>query len=392
MKPRHYLIIVHPSGGYLYPYIAIGQMLQRHYQKVSFIGDDQMGGLFELNGLPFYPVSNNLSEHPFLHIGSWYDPQTNVEQINVFQQLIPIIQPDVLVSSPLSISTMICAESFHLPRIIIGFATFLYPGLGGQDLDKFWRIKDMTNYLNKVLEQFGQAPKSMEQAQPLFLGDLFFQRSIPELEVPLPTSVHFSGLAWYNSPFYKNVLLEQFIEKQIQLGKTVVYLQIGRLFDSRQHWQLFLENFANVPYCFVADIGRADYLDASISVPDNFFLHSFIPISAIKDVVKVVVTTGQSTSFLGAIYYQLPNIVLPYSEDGKEIGSKVEKMGIGKVIRATTELQPHSFSQMLQEAINDVEISKKLLLYKQKYLAIANETTLIESFKKVATSKKMVHI
>jgi len=128
-------------------------------------------------------------------------------------------------------------------------------------------------------------------------------------------------------------------------------------------WGQLLTSFAELPYRFLVDVGRADYLAQPHQIPANLFLAPFIPLGKYADVVALVLCTAQSTSVISAILHGKPIVSLPHSDDAKELTVKIEAYQIGRrLTQVSTAALRECFDEVQQSPYRD-----NVLAYRQLF-------------------------
>lgn len=327
---KKFLVAPLSSFGYLFPAIKLAHLLMARGDDVRFLTSIRYEPLLRLYGIPTFGISNNRSEHPFLHPPLWYDDPFLEDVAAVFDQVVNYFRPDAIISTPLTLPAFISAERHAIPLIVIGFSEYLFPALGEQHAGKAWRLGQFTGFYNKARARLHLLPvPASAEATPL-IGDRYLIRNIPELDdarVLPPQVAYVGGLYW--EPEYHNPALARFLAAG---DEPVVYVQLGRLFADGVVWGQLLTIFEQLPYRFLVDVGRADYLAHTARLPANLFLAPFIPLGKYATAVRLVLCTAQSTAVIGAILHGKPIVSLPHSDDAKELTLKIEAHQIGRRI------------------------------------------------------------
>ncbi len=376
---RKYLFIPLTSFGYLFPAIKIAHILQERGEDVLFATTIRYVDLLNLNGIPSVGILNQASGEPFLFPGTWYcDPYLS-NTVDTFSKIIESYRPDVIVSNPLGLSAMLVAEKYEIPFINIGFCEYLYPGIGEENPTKEWRIKEFTGFYNQNRAKLSLPPIPVSPENSPLIGDKYLIRNIPSLDEPreLPPMVsHVGALYW--EPAYKNPRLNRFIRDSKGQQRPIVYLQIGRLFGDTLFWDQLLNVIKELPYHFVADFGRADYLQNMQEFPNNLFGSPFIPLGHISSDVDFVICSAQSTSVVSAITHGKPILSIPHSADGHEFTQKIESKKIGLGIMDKSNVH-RDYMMYCFEQMQSLEILQHVAYYQQQFQAYEQEERLIEA-------------
>lgn len=305
-------------------------MLMEKGDDVLFATTIRYDDILKFNGIPSVGILNQANDNPFLFPGTWYcDPHLN-NTVNTLGQIVDSYKPDAIISNPLGIAAMIIAEKYSIPFVNVGFSEYLYPGIGEVNKTKQWRINEISSHYNANRSKLFLPPIAVSEKDSPLIGEAYFIRNIPELDDvrELPSQVSYAG-GLYWEPHYQSPRLNRFINWAKSEHRPVVYVQIGRLFGEAPFWKSLLNVFQDLPYAFIADLGRADYLHQNDVLPKNVFGSPFIPIGAIQEDIEFVICSAQSTSLISAIIHGKPILSIPHSADAYEFTSKIKEKNIG---------------------------------------------------------------
>ena len=347
---KKYLFIPLSGYGTLFPAIKLAHILQAQGESVSFAIAAEYSKLLEINGLNGIEIRNQSRPYPFLSTSHWYSDSNIVDEVKVLGQIIEHLKPDYIITNPLVLASFILAERYDIPTINIGYFEYLYPGLHDSDPTKNWRIKDITRYYNESRAKLGLHPISLQPTASPLIGDQYLLRSIPEMNesLQLPAQIHHIG-SLYWEPSYINIELDQFIAFSQQQGRPIIYLQIGRLFENRETWNLLFPLLAKSNMNFVMDIGRADYLSPAFKAPSNFYIHPFIPLGKIATAISFVICSAQSTSVLSAILHGKQMLCIPHSADAHELSNRLVNKGLAYGLHQKEEITEEVFIDLVKK-------------------------------------------
>jgi UDP:flavonoid glycosyltransferase YjiC (YdhE family) len=89
-----------------------------------------------------------------------------------------------------------------------------------------------------------------------------------------------------------------------------------------------VQDEADPSYRVVASVGR---LEESAEISTRFvFARSHVPQGQVLPHAALVVTTGHSTSFLGAAVHGVPLVVVPHGSGTEDVADLVTELGIGR--------------------------------------------------------------
>jgi len=354
--------------GYLYPSIRLAHILQANSQSVLVVSTNEHNAILANYGIEHFPVRD--SNNRFLDLHGWATPENGLKCLNVVNDLVNRYKPDVIVTSPLAMISFILAEKYKIPLINVGFCEYLFPGkLAGNEV-KQWRINKFTETYNSYRFNIGLPPISVSSDSPL-VGTKYLLRSVPTLndDIVLPDQVEYVGDLYFEPQFVHKPLFK-FIAASKQVGRRIVYIQIGRLFKSDDVWQNLLKALSQLPISFIVDTGRADYSIQGLT--SNFFTSSFIPIGAVKDDIDFVICTGQTTSVISSIIHEKRILAIPHSADSIELTKRLEVKKLALALYESKYINVDNIKNLFSQ-LNSDDFIKATRNYKQHFIAYTND-------------------
>lgn len=246
------------SGGFIYPAIAAGLELHGRGQRVTLLGEAAATPAARASGLPFVPAQE-YGARGSLAVNMWHVQGS--EQYQAVLRAAADLRADVLVTSVLCHGALLAGEALDLPVVVIGLAAYLWRyQAGGEDeprerAERDWRTADMLRYYRQAREQagFGDRP-----GFPL-TGDTHILRGDPALECPdatLPAGVYHAGpCSW--EPAADPDEVREVTELLDRVGKPVVYVHLGRVFNGPDMWPMLNAAFTGGPFQAVVELGRS---------------------------------------------------------------------------------------------------------------------------------------
>lgn len=327
------LLVIQDSMGHLLPSIRFGQHAQALGHQVLAVSSDRHMAIMDQFGVEHVSVYN--ADVPFLSTRDWYLVETVKTQVRVLHEVAERFRPDAIVCGPLAISAFIMAEQLDLPVGIIGYSTLLYPGLGDDDPTRRWRIHSITGFYNEARRALGLGIVKPDPVTTPLLGDCWMIRNVAEFtgDVRLHDKIlHVGGLNI--EPKSGHAAARHFARQWREAGRSVVFVQLGRLFEKQHIWHRLLTALDAQGYAILADTGRSDYLPDGVDVPRHCFAARFLCLGDVADLVDAVICSGHSASLIGAINHRLPMAFLPTSADSVELATRAKQCGLGAVIDA----------------------------------------------------------
>lgn len=323
---KRYLFIPQSSPGCLYSAVRLGHLLERGGDEVLFATTSEYSIMLETRGLSCIGFRKN--DVPFLHPSTWFHPENAAPEVSQLRTVVEQFQPDIIVTNPLVLVGFVLAERYGVPLYNLAYTESLYPGARPGDETKSWRLGAATEYYNEYRRALALPQVAADPLTTPLYGDRCFLRSSPELYDgdDVQSRVEFIGDLYWEPP-YENTRLRRFCRRHRDDGLPVIYVQMGRLFEDRALWSELLSCFAQMPAAFVFDLGRADYVDRNVALPNCFFC-GFVPLGAIQDDIDLVLCSGQSTICIAAILHGKQLLLLPNSADGAELTARLERRGL----------------------------------------------------------------
>lgn len=328
------LLAIQDSMGHLLPSIRFAQAAQALGHDVVAVSADRHGALLDQSGIPHVAVTN--AENPFMSMGDWYVVETVKTQVRVFDSLLEQVRPDAVVCGPLAISALIFAERHALPVAILGYSTYLYPGIDDDSEARWWRLRSITGFYNAARAGMGLPALTADPERTPLIGDCYLLRNVPEFTGPmrLPDSVvHVGGLN--GEPGAGHVAARAFARRWREQGRPVVFVQIGRLFRKNDLWTRLMAALDSLGLAAIADVGRCDYLPDNPDLPEHCFATRFVSLGDVAELVDFTVCSGHGASLLGSMSHCKPMACVPTSADSVELAERVAECGLGVSIDAS---------------------------------------------------------
>lgn len=323
------------SPGFLYPMIGLASELQARGHQVAFATDVAARDLLHQSG--HRRITRGESDGRSFRIDRWFVDIAGALQVKHVEYAVETFCPDVLVTHVLALGPLVAARRTSIPVGVMGMAAYLWPS-DQKQLDRVsdeyasrltWRYEEMTERLNDVRTLFGMAshPVSLSYGENPLLGDVFFLRSVPEVEGNvdlLPDTVHFVGSCTWLPPAPPCNSLLAWINAQ-PTNRPLLYVQPGRSFDEASLWVTLEQVLALENVRVVMDIGRSDYCTGPF--PEWTYVDRHIPFQHVLPHADAVVSSGHSTVALGTALHGLPSLLCPSGSGSGDIAERYELAG-----------------------------------------------------------------
>ena len=304
------------TPGFLYPAIGIAKTLRSRGHQVAFAADISCREI--LASHRFDRISRGKTDGNSFLVEQWGVPLSIAIQSKHVEYALSCFQPDVLVGQQLTLGPLLVSERRQLPIAILGFCTYLWPvqtvrrDYGPKWHARVrWRYQDLIETFDAARKLAGLPPSASNPTEPVFLGDLFILRSVPELEQNadgLPKRVRLAGACIWDE-VCEDYALDAWLEDARASNRPVVYVQQGRTFHLPSFWALLVEALADSDISVVASVGR---IDCNLGdIPSNFFVRPHVPQSAVLNRSMAVVCSANTTAVLGALTAGVPCLLIP---------------------------------------------------------------------------------
>lgn len=340
------LFCSYSSIGLLGPSMVIAQELQRRGHEVAFATGPSMTPFLTKMNLP--RIARGAKDGDSFAVQFVWEGTDMVRQIRHLDYACQQFSPDVLVGQSLTWSAMVMRKYTGLPLAIIGQAGYFWPTSEplpyyNAHMPAFYtRVRDRYRFAtdfyevgSKMLGLSGEDALGVSYEETPLLGDLFLLQSVPEFEgypALLPERVHFVGdCSW--KPQQVDPELQQWLEAGAASHQPLVYVQIGRVLREKTFGVHLVEALSKMPVRVVASFGGAS--QAITSVPENFFVREQILQGQVLPYADVVVSSGTTTSVLGALTHGLPQLIIPANaEEPLDLSFRCMSSGCGLYLEA----------------------------------------------------------
>jgi MGT family glycosyltransferase len=137
------------------------------------------------------------------------------------------------------------------------------------------------------------------------------------------------------------------------LHPQAVYISMGTILNKDlEFYKLCFAAFRDLPVQFVLSSGNyTDMEPLAPCIPDNFIIKPYIPQLEMLQHVDAFVTHAGMNSTSEALYYNVPQVMIPLTSDQPIVASRVQELGAGVVVDKN-ELTPASLRAALLEVLS----------------------------------------
>jgi MGT family glycosyltransferase len=327
------------SHGFLYPAISIANALRARGHDVAFVTGSAFGKALRVAG--FERIPNTDKDECSFQVGLWWEPHSVAEGVKHIEYALRHFAADVLVGQHLTFGPLMVGEHRSLPVAILGPAAYLWPASTSltdghpqseAEARLVWRYGEMMKHYNQARQLFQLPLCNQTYGETPLLGDVFLLQSVRELEENielLPERVHLVGACLWEPPqsdAESNAELSRWLKESEASSKPLIYVQPGRSFQDQGFWPYAIEALGYDSVRVAASIGRMD--DEVGQIPGNFFVRSHVPQGLVLPRARAVISSGHTTSVLGALTHGLPCVLIPNGSGTEEIAERCHRAGV----------------------------------------------------------------
>ncbi len=143
---------------------------------------------------------------------------------------------------------------------------------------------------------------------------------------------------------------------KLDLKKKTIYISLGSILtDNLNFYKLCINTFANAPYQVILSLGNTFTIKDLPPIPQNIFVKNYIPQLEILQKTDVFITHGGMNSVSEGLYYGVPLVIIPHTDEMKMNAKRVVELRAGVQLS-----KDHLTSQKLKNAV-------ALLLQEKRY-------------------------
>lgn len=343
------IVICSPSTeGFLFPSIGLALELQAEGHAAAVVTSSQYRWLFDRYGVQL--IANRTWDECF-EIRRWGEPSSVLRQATACRAAITRFRPDVVVGHHTTIGPLLAAEANGLPAVVLGMATYLWPTgpsttAVGRERAAWCRYQSALEVYNDVAGVLGLARRPLTLEASPFLGEAYLLRSVEELEGgTLPPKVAYVGSCMWEPP-QVDAHLDAFVSSPRRSGRRVAYVQLGRSFAEKPAWVATVNAAVESGYSVVASTARTDGAE-SAQIEAACYTAPHVPLLQALQHADVVITSGHTTTTLGALSAAVPTVLVPYGSGTEEVAETCLRAECATVVALSDASMPR-----LQEAIS----------------------------------------
>lgn len=303
------------DAGYLYPVLAVGRELARRPHDVRVLARESAMRAVGESGLPLV-TAEDYQGHSAFNVIRWI--LEGDHQYRTIMRVARDFAPDVLVTSSLCHGALLAAERLDVPVVVVGFAAHMFeyacggaPEPGTRSAPRDWVSRVVSEGYREHREKAGLPPRRDAQCYTPLLGTATVLRGDPGLEIPgaeLPERATYTGPCdWEPAP--DPVELAEITGHLDRVGKPLVYVHLGRVFEKTDPWPRLNAVFTGGPFQAVVEQGRSK--DPRPAAGADLLVVRKPWMGPLLDRAGLVLTSATSAPVLAALLRGLPLGVSP---------------------------------------------------------------------------------
>jgi UDP:flavonoid glycosyltransferase YjiC (YdhE family) len=342
------------SPGFLFPAVGLARALRGRGHAVAFVAGPESGELLAAQGIP--RVAGGADPVPFA-VNKWGLTATVVDQVAHIEAGVRGFAPDVLVGQQMTLASLVVRRRLGIPTVQLGLATYLLPVAPTEDPTprerrRIFRHREMRRVLAEARTQLGLGDGPPDDpCDSELLGDRFLLPTVAELEgdvAGLPPRVRLTGsLLW--EPDGHDPELDEFLAGG---GDPVLYVQPGRAFREAQFWPIAVEALGGRPVRVVADVGRLERCYRFPVALPSFLVRTFVPQGQVLGRARAAVSSGHTTSVVGALVHGLPSLLFPTVSGTDDLAELCVERGVA-IARPPAALDVATLRAAVDEILDD---------------------------------------
>lgn len=149
-----------------------------------------------------------------------------------------------------------------------------------------------------------------------------------------------------------------------QMRRPIIYISMGSIISSKVFCRRCLRAFGGKYMTVILSTGKVNP-ESLGKLPDNFYAYSVVPQLEVLQYADLFITHGGMNSVNEAMYYGVPMLVMPIINDQPVNAAQVEKLKIGKRMRAFPSTANNLYKNSI-EVLQDKQISENAQAMQKK--------------------------
>lgn len=160
------------------------------------------------------------------------------------------------------------------------------------------------------------------------------------------------------------------------LTQPLIYISLGTMVNNvTTFYKRCISAFRSEKVSVVMSIGNKVKLGDLGKIPDNFYIHSFVPQLQVLEKADLFITHGGMNSVNEALYYGVPMVVLPLATDQPTVADRVVELGLGRrfldKLPSEKEIRQNALSVLADKSIKERTENFRYLTQQSKGVSYA---------------------
>lgn len=352
------------AHGHVNPSLSLAAELVRRGEEVIYYLTDEFREAVEATGATFR--SYGAAYPPDLLEGIYGQPFVlAARMIDACRRIVPELmeaahaeQPDYIIYDAMAPWGWMVAENLGVPSVSsmallalhpkVLLAGGMFPSMVAQIVGSFGKVLEY----NRTAAAFRRESGLKTPPLPVSLnapGDLTinYTSSLFQPYAELFTGYEFVGPAMD----FQRPAVEFPFERLSD--KPLIYISLGTVNnDARLFYHACFEAFADDRYQVVLSIGKRIDAASLGSIPANFIVRPYVPQLDILQRADAFITHGGMNSVHEGLYYNVPLVVVPQTDEQTLVGRQVARLGAGVLLKKQ-ETNPAQLREAAERILSD---------------------------------------
>jgi MGT family glycosyltransferase len=351
-----------PTKGHINPTLPVIKELVKQGHKIFFFATPEYKNVVESAGCTFkkynFPdLDLRLVRNTVLITEKAV--KLTKESILPMEKEIKALNPDCIIHDSISLVGKIIASRLKLPavscittfviskRVILRYSKAFHLSFYLMIKHGKTTLKTIREY-NSLMKENGLKTSGIEDVflNKENLNIVFTSKFFQPLGDAFGGTFHFVGTSIYDRR-----------EGEINLGKDkkIIYISLGTIHnDDLKFYKSCVEAFKDSNFTVVMSIGHRFSHEDLKNIPNNFIVKNYIPQLEVLKKASVFISHGGMNSVNESLYFGVPLIVIPQTDEQKLNGIRVKELGGGFLLSKTKITK-----NLIFKAVTKVMVNKK---------------------------------
>ena len=144
-------------------------------------------------------------------------------------------------------------------------------------------------------------------------------------------------------------------------GRSVIYISLGTLRNKRtDFYRACIAALKESEYLVVMSVGKNIDISELGEAPENILVFDYVPQLKVLQNTRLFISHAGMNSVHESLYFGVPLLLLPQTEEQEFVARQVEAFGAGKVLREN-DLEPEKLRGLVHTLLDDQKISQSAI-------------------------------